>query len=220
MGKIKLLDCTLRDGGYVNDWKFGYDNILCIFERLIDSKVDIIEIGFLDERRPFDRDRSIMPNTDCMETIYGKRKNENTQIVGMIDYGTCSLKHIRKCSESCLDGIRVIFKKHLMNPAMEYCRQIKALGYKVYAQLVSITDYNDDELMEVIKLVNDVQPLRVLIVADVLHMGHPADIFLHRPLLTHTGRGFLSGPCRPAPPRPYSPGCSSRFPSSSHSGPT
>ena len=69
-------------------------------------------------------------------------------------------------------------------------------------------------------LVNDVQPLRVLIVADVLHMGHPADIFLHRPLLTHTGRGFLSGPCRPAPPRPYSPGCSSRFPSSSHSGPT
>ena len=67
MDKIKLLDCTLRDGGYVNDWKFGYDNILCIFERLIDSKVDIIEIGFLDERRPFDRDRSIMPDTDCME---------------------------------------------------------------------------------------------------------------------------------------------------------
>lgn len=164
MGKIKLLDCTLRDGGYVNDWKFGYDNILCIFERLIDSKVDIIEIGFLDERRPFDRDRSIMPNTDCMETIYGKRKNENTQIVGMVDYGTCSLKHIRKCSESCLDGIRVIFKKHLMNPAMEYCRQIKALGYKVYAQLVSITDYNDDELMEIIKLVNDVQPYAISIV--------------------------------------------------------
>ena len=46
MGKISLLDCTLRDGGYVNDWEFGYDNIVNIFERLADSKVDIIEIGF------------------------------------------------------------------------------------------------------------------------------------------------------------------------------
>ena len=37
MSKIKLLDCTLRDGGYVNDWKFGHDNIESIFERLVDA---------------------------------------------------------------------------------------------------------------------------------------------------------------------------------------
>ena len=61
MSKIKLLDCTLRDGGYVNDWKFGHDNIESIFERLVDAGVDVIEIGFLDDRRPFDIDRSIMP---------------------------------------------------------------------------------------------------------------------------------------------------------------
>ena len=34
MKDIKLLDCTLRDGGYVNDWEFGRDNIVNIFERL------------------------------------------------------------------------------------------------------------------------------------------------------------------------------------------
>ena len=54
MSEIKLLDCTLRDGGYVNDWKFGHDNIESIFERLVDAGVDVIEIGFLDDRRPFD----------------------------------------------------------------------------------------------------------------------------------------------------------------------
>lgn len=52
MGEIKLLDCTLRDGGYVNDWKFGHNNMVSIFERLVDANVDYIEIGFLDERRP------------------------------------------------------------------------------------------------------------------------------------------------------------------------
>ena len=49
-----LLDCTLRDGGYINDWEFGHDNIVNIFERLVASGVDVIEIGFLDDRRAFD----------------------------------------------------------------------------------------------------------------------------------------------------------------------
>ena len=55
MKQVKLLDCTLRDGGYVNDWEFGHDNIVTIFERLISAGVDILEVGFLDDRRSFDR---------------------------------------------------------------------------------------------------------------------------------------------------------------------
>ena len=35
MGNRFLLDCTLRDGGYVNDWEFGHDKIIEIFERLV-----------------------------------------------------------------------------------------------------------------------------------------------------------------------------------------
>ena len=51
MSEVKLLDCTLRDGGYVNDWAFGYDNIVNIFERLITANLDIVEVGFLDNSR-------------------------------------------------------------------------------------------------------------------------------------------------------------------------
>ena len=69
---IQLLDCTLRDGGYLNDWEFGYDNLVCIFERVVEAGVDIVEIGFLDDRRIFDLNRSIMPDTQCVEKIYGK----------------------------------------------------------------------------------------------------------------------------------------------------
>ena len=68
---VKLLDCTLRDGGYVNDWNFGHDNLISIFERLADSGVDFIEIGFLDARRAFDMNRSIMPDTQSVQKIYG-----------------------------------------------------------------------------------------------------------------------------------------------------
>ena len=39
MGNVHLLDCTLRDGGYLNDWKFGKDNIASIYERLSSRSV-------------------------------------------------------------------------------------------------------------------------------------------------------------------------------------
>jgi len=164
MSDIKLLDCTLRDGGYLNDWKFGHDNLVSIFERIVDANIDIIEIGFLDDRRPYDFDRSIMPDTKSVEKIYGKLDRKQTMVVGMIDYGTCKLENIQPCEESYLDGIRVIFKKHLMHEAMEYCRQLKALGYKVFSQLVSIGAYSDEDLMELIELVNDVKPYAVSMV--------------------------------------------------------
>lgn len=162
--EIQLLDCTLRDGGYVNDWKFGSNNLCSILSRLIDSKVDIVEIGFLDERRPFDADRSIMPDTSSVNKIYGKIKKRPPMMVGMIDYGTCGLPHIQPCSDSILDGIRVIFKKYRMHKAMEFCARVKELGYKVFSQLVSITSYTDSELMEVIGLANQVKPYALSIV--------------------------------------------------------
>lgn len=164
MKNIGLLDCTLRDGGYLNDWKFGYNNLVSIFQRVVDANVDIIEIGFIDERRPFDIERSIMPDTQSVRKIYGNLDNKNTMVVGMIDYGTCDIKNIQPCEESYLDGIRVIFKKHLMHEAMEYCRQLKAMGYKVFSQLVSIGAYEDNDLMELISLANEIKPYAVSMV--------------------------------------------------------
>lgn len=158
MGELKLLDCTLRDGGYVNDWKFGHDNIVSIFDRVVDAGTDIIEVGFLDDRRPFDIDRSIMPDTDSVKKIFGDLDKKNTKVFGMIDYGTCKLENIKPCSESYLDGIRVIFKKHLRVEALEYVAELKKKGYLVFAQLVSVTSYSDEEMMDLIRLANEVGP--------------------------------------------------------------
>lgn len=68
-------------------------------------------------------------------------------IVGMIDYGTCGIERMIPAAESFMDGIRVIFKKEKKEGAIAFCRQIKELGYNVFARAVSITSYNDEELM-------------------------------------------------------------------------
>lgn len=194
MKKIQLLDCTLRDGGYVNDWRFGYTNIVSMFERLVDANVDIIELGFLDDRRPFDIDRTIFPDTESADKIYGSLDKKNAMVVGMIDYGTCAVENLAPCKDSFLDGIRVIFKKGKMYPAMEFCRQAKALGYKVFSQLVSVTSYTDEELLELIKLVNDVKPYAVSMVDTYGLLDSEGLLHLYRTLddnvLPGIGIGF------------------------------
>ena len=47
MGEVRLLDCTLRDGGHINKGKFGKKIIKAILSDLVKAKVDIIEAGFL-----------------------------------------------------------------------------------------------------------------------------------------------------------------------------
>lgn len=182
MGEVKLLDCTLRDGGYVNDWEFGRSNLISIFERLVDAEVDIIEVGFLDDRRPFDINRSIMPDTISAAKIWGKISKKPKMVVGMIDYGTCKISNLQPCAESFIDGIRVIFKKHIMKEALDYCKQVKQLGYKVFAQLVSITSYSDCELLELISIVNEVKPYAVSMV-DTYGLLTPNDLLHYYEIL-------------------------------------
>lgn len=44
---VQVLDCTLRDGGYINNWKFGSQTISDIINSLAEAKIDIIECGFI-----------------------------------------------------------------------------------------------------------------------------------------------------------------------------
>lgn len=174
---IRLLDCTLRDGGFVNDWEFGHDNIINIFERLVSSGVDTIETCFLDERREMDINRTIYPDTESAGRVFGKLDKGNAMVVGMIDYGTCGIERIQPCRDSFLDGIRVIFKHDKKEEAISFCSQIKKLGYQVFAQAVSITSYDDEELLELLKLVNDLEPYAFSLV-DTYGL-------LHKKLLQH-----------------------------------
>lgn len=158
MAERQLLDCTLRDGGYINDWEFGHGNIIEIFERLVSAGVEYIEIGFLDQRRNFDINRTIMPNTECANKIFAGIDKGNATVLGMIDYGTCDIENLQPCEETFIDGIRVIFKEHLRDKALAFCTEVQNLGYKVFAQMVSVTTYTDEALKEYAECCNKVKP--------------------------------------------------------------
>lgn len=177
MRKLYLLDCTLRDGGYVNDWNFGSGSIKSIFSRLDCAGVDTIEVGFLDDRRPYDDNRSIYPNTASVEPVFEHMQKPKALVCAMIDYGTCKIENIAPASQSHIDAIRVIFKKHLQDEALAFIKQIKEKGYKIFINPVSVTTFSDEEMISLAKKINEINPYAVTIV-DTYGLMH-SDKLLH-----------------------------------------
>ncbi|MGE0920248.1 aldolase catalytic domain-containing protein [Trichlorobacter lovleyi] len=175
MKSIQILDCTLRDGGFVNDWNFGLGSMKSIISRLDKAGVDMVEIGFIDERRSYDPNRAIQPDTQSFQAVLQGLDIRNSLILGMVDYGTCDIDKIAPKEHSYIDGIRVIFKKKDQDAALRYLQQIKAKGYKIYVNPVSITGYSDEEICSLIGKINGLDPEGVSIV-DTYGLMHRKDL--------------------------------------------
>lgn len=104
MRNVQILDCTLRDGGFVNDWNFGMGSIVSIIGRLVKAGIDIIEVGFIDNRRQHDLNRSIFPDTDSIKPIFKNLDTDKAMILGMIDFGTCPIEAITEQGTLCWTG--------------------------------------------------------------------------------------------------------------------
>lgn len=183
MKSVQILDCTLRDGGFVNNWNFGLGSMKSIISRLNKAGIDMIEVGFIDDRCPNDFDRAILPDTQSFAAMLQGLEINNALILGMIDFGTCSIDRIAPKAETRIDGIRVIFKKKDQDAALEYLKQIKDKGYKIYVNPVSITGYSDEEVRLIVEKINQLDPEGVSIVDtyglmhrnDLLHYYHLFD---------------------------------------------
>lgn len=175
MRTIKILDCTLRDGGYVNDWNFGMGTIQSVISRLDKAGIDIIEIGFLDDRRKYDENRTILPDTDSFKPIFKNLDIKDALILAMIDFGTCGIEALSDKKDSVLDGIRVIFKKKDSAAALKFCAAVKKKGYKIFLQPVSVTGYTDAEMVALLNDVKKLKPYSISIV-DTYGLMHKKEM--------------------------------------------
>jgi 4-hydroxy 2-oxovalerate aldolase len=151
---IKILDCTLRDGGYLNDFNFGNEVINGIIAGLVKSNIDIIECGFL-------KDKEYMTGStvfSCVSDILPHMpsdKHENISFVGMIDHGRYDITKLTPFDGKTIDSIRDCFFKNDRFSAMESAEEITKKGYRLYIQPVDILGYSDLEIIDLIEKVNN-----------------------------------------------------------------
>ena len=126
MNRLSILDCTLRDGGYINEFHFGEQAMKSMVEKLSKAAVDIIECGFL-KSGAFDKDRSLFGSIDSVKNVIGK-KNPNLMYVAMIQYGAISNEEIGEFDGSSIDGIRLTFHEHEIDPSFALAEQLMELS--------------------------------------------------------------------------------------------
>lgn len=156
MRKINMLDCTLRDGGYINNWNFGYEVIRAILQKLSISSVEYVECGYLSEKKGGDENFTQYRSLDAIRKVLPEA-NTKQRFAVMIDYGQCSIDHIPKAVEDS-PVIRVCFHKKDADEALSFCGQLMEKGYSVFVQPMASLNYTDVEFVEMIRKVNEMNP--------------------------------------------------------------
>lgn len=163
MNNIRVLDCTLRDGGYCNNWQFGQKNIKKILRSLIDSNIDIIECGFLTNKIIYDADVSKFTDLAQLKPFLPDNHPEKLLVV-MVNYGEFDFSKLPDCKDTSIDGIRLAFHKKNVHEALEACTVIANKGYKLFIQPMVSLRYSDKEFLDLIKETNKIKPYAFYIV--------------------------------------------------------
>lgn len=162
MSFVKLLDCTLRDGGYINDWNFGYHTIRSIIRQLVESQVDYVEVGFL-RNCEYDRDKSLYNNCGEILPILPEKRG-NTMFTAMALHNKYDIDKLEDYDGRTIDAIRVTFHDYDIDEGLAFIEKAKQKGYKVFCNPINIMGYSDEMILELLAKVNRIQPYAFSIV--------------------------------------------------------
>ena len=161
--KIKILDCTLRDGGYINDWNFKDYQIIKILNSLKNSNIDVVECGYLDNKKSKMQDSTLFPNMQVLDNFLKSSKSDALKVV-MINHGDYDVKNLPYKNLTNIDGIRLAFHKEKLDSVLKEANHIINLGYKLYFQPMVTKTYTDLEFLSMVQKVNELMPYSFYIV--------------------------------------------------------
>ena len=162
MKNVKILDCTLRDGGRIINCAFPNSQIKDIAYRLADANIDIIEVGFLRDAKSvnYQGNSTFFTDVDQIRPFVNRKKD--TMYVAFIDYGMFDFSTLKPYDGTSIDGLRIGFtRKNFENDheeILECLAEVKQKGYKLFVQGVNSLGYTDRELLGIVDIVNQIQP--------------------------------------------------------------
>lgn len=161
---LKLLDCTLRDGGYINDWKWGFDRARNIIYQLMQSRVDIVEVGFLRNVNGYNPDITVCNRIEELNRLLPEEKADGVMYSAMAMRSNYDINKLSPYSGEGIEMIRITAHDYDIEDGMDFAREVKAKGYKLSINPINIMGYSDSRILWIIDQVNAIQPYQFSIV--------------------------------------------------------
>ncbi len=160
---IKLLDCTLRDGGYINGWKWGKNTAKDIIHNLTKARIDIVEVGFLRDIDCYNPDISVGSRIEELNELLPFDRT-GTSYSAMAMCSNYSSSKLSPYNGSGIEIIRTTMHDYDVKEGLDFAGEIKKKGYKVSINPINIMGYKDEQIMWIIEKVNEVHPWQFSIV--------------------------------------------------------
>lgn len=163
-GTLKVLDCTLRDGGQglesLNTSGITTEVFTDIEKRKIaelvrDSGIDIIEIGCMSKSSVGLEKFAIYESIQDLSKFLPKKRDENQIFTGLYIDPDTPIDEIPDYSPELVDGIRVILRYSQLQQSIDFCSGLSRKGYKVFVQPMLTMRYTDDELRKLVYASNE-----------------------------------------------------------------
>lgn len=163
MKNVRILDCTLRDGGRVINCEFPDKEIQEMTGRLTEAGIDVVEIGFIRDQRVIDYRGNSTFFTDVEQIIpFLPNDRKNTIFTAFVDFGMYDIDSLKEYNGKSVDAIRFGFTKKDFDEEREevirWANVIKQKGYRLFIQGVNSLNYSDAELLGLIQMVNEIHP--------------------------------------------------------------
>jgi 4-hydroxy 2-oxovalerate aldolase len=169
--EIKVLDCTIRDGGLINNYQFGTDFVKAVYRAACDAGVDFIELGKkLAESDHYSRDKWGPWNfcdDDDLRAVVDSYPTENPPIVAvMYDVGRVDISTLVPADESPVDMVRTACYVADIDKGLDLVRRTKDLGYITTLNIMAPTVALESDLIEGLGQVNETDELDYLYLVD------------------------------------------------------
>ncbi len=174
---IKVFDCTIRDGGLVNNFRFSDEFVKGVYDTCLATGVDYMEIGKNNSTTLMSEEEFGTWNfckEEDIRRIVGDN-DTNMKIAVMSDIGRTVNSELLPKNESVVDMIRIATYIHQIPAAIELVEEAHAKGYETTVNIMAVAKAFDNELDEVLELLSKTN-VDVIYIADTFGSFYPEQI--------------------------------------------
>ncbi len=166
--KIKVFDCTIRDGGLINNHDFDMRFVKEVYKALSAAGIDYMEMGYKNSKTLFS-DKEYGPWKFCDDDVIKEVKKgveSNTKISVMVDVGRVDIEDVKPCKDSPVDMIRVASYVKDIDKAIFLVNHFAEKGYETTVNIMAISRALDNELTEALHQLEEESKAKVIYIVD------------------------------------------------------
>jgi len=154
--EIKIMDCTIRDGGLMNKHQFSHEMVKTVYDAAVEAGIDYIELGYKASKKVFAPDQYgawKFCDEDDLRRIVGENKSDVKVSVMADTERTDYHTDILPKEKSVVDMVRVATYIHQIPTALDIVQDAHDKGYETTVNIMAISTVPEKELDEALELI-------------------------------------------------------------------